>query len=165
MTAVISPCGLYRYRLEREVQLAGLVYAYFGVNGSTATADVDDQTVRKWIGFTQRNNGRRFIVGNAFAYRATNVRELAQADDPVGPDNNEHLRQIIADADVLVPCFGNQSKVPNRLRPQFDVLCYLLFSAAKPVKVFGLSKGGDPLHPLMLSYDRPLIDWEGYAHG
>lgn len=163
MSAVISTCGKYRYRLEREVQLSGLVYAYFGVNGSTADAEENDQTVRKWIGFTQRNNGRRFIVGNAFGYRAKDVRELARVDDPVGPDNAAHLRQIIADADILVPCFGNQTKVPRQLRKQFDLLCYLIFVSGKPVKVFGLSKSGHPLHPLTLGYDRPLIDWMGYA--
>ncbi len=78
----------------------------FGVNGSTATATEDDHTVRKWIGFTKVNGGRRFIVGNAFAFRATDVRELATAVDPVGPENEIHLERIIRDADVLVPCWG-----------------------------------------------------------
>jgi len=32
MSAVISPCGVYRYRLERTIGLQqGPVYAYFGV--------------------------------------------------------------------------------------------------------------------------------------
>ncbi|MGM3851662.1 DUF1643 domain-containing protein, partial [Salmonella sp. NW36] len=74
MSAIISKCGMYRYRLERDVQPEGLVFGYFGVNGSTATATEDDHTVRKWIGFTKVNGGRRFIVGNAFAFRATDVR-------------------------------------------------------------------------------------------
>ncbi len=47
MTAVLSPCSLYRYRLERDVQLAGQVFAYFGINPSTADATLDDATVRK----------------------------------------------------------------------------------------------------------------------
>nr|WP_275225210.1 DUF1643 domain-containing protein [Citrobacter farmeri] len=97
---------MYRYRLERDVQPEGLVFGYFGVNGSTATATEDDHTVRKWIGFTKVNGGRRFIVGNAFAFRATDVRELATAVDPVGPENEIHLERIIRDADVLVPCWG-----------------------------------------------------------
>ena len=67
MSAVISSCGTYRYRLERDVSMDGIVFAYFGVNGSTATATEDDHTVTKWIGFTKLNQGRRFIVGNAFA--------------------------------------------------------------------------------------------------
>ncbi|ETS31960.1 Protein of unknown function (DUF1643) [Photorhabdus khanii NC19] len=62
LSAIISKCGMYRYRLERDVQPEGLVFGYFGVNGSTATATEDDHTVRKWIGFTKVYGGRRFIV-------------------------------------------------------------------------------------------------------
>ncbi len=159
MSAIISPCGTWRYRLEREVQDNGLVYGYFGVNGSTATADEDDHTVRKWFGFTSRNDGRRFIVGNPFAYRATDVRELATAADPIGPENAMHLAAIIADADILVPCWGSRTKIPQHLRYRLTALKDQLVASGKPVRIFGLTKGGDPLHPLMLSYDTPLISW------
>lgn len=155
----MSPCGIYRYRLERDVGMVGLVYAYFGVNGSTATATEDDHTVAKWIGFTKLNEGRRLIVGNAFAYRATDVAELGRVHDPIGPDNDAHLAQIIRDADVLVPCWGSRTKVPKRLHAQLDALGGLLRASGKPVKVWGLSKSGDPLHPLMLAYSTPLRDW------
>lgn len=159
MSAIISDCGTYRYRLERDVQKDGTIFAYFGVNGSTATATEDDHTVRKWIGFTKVNGGRRFIVGNAFAYRATNVRELGTANDPIGPENDAHLAKIIADADILVPCWGSRHKLPARLHSRLDALRNILFSAEKPVKIWGLSKSGDPLHPLTLGYSTQLIDW------
>ena len=77
MNAVISNCGMYRYRLDRTVSDSGPVFAFFGVNPSTADASSDDSTVRKWRGFTQRWGGSRFIVGNVFAYRSTDVRQLA----------------------------------------------------------------------------------------
>ena len=83
-SAIISHCGKYRYRLDRMVSDSGPVYAFFGVNPSTADASVDDATVRKWRGFVQRWGGSRFIVGNVFAYRATDVNELATAVDPFG---------------------------------------------------------------------------------
>ena len=38
MNAVISNCGMYRYRLDRTVSDSGPVYAFFGVNPSTADA-------------------------------------------------------------------------------------------------------------------------------
>ena len=155
----MSPCGTYRYRLERDVSLDGLVFAYFGVNGSTATATEDDHTVTKWIGFTKLNQGRRFIVGNAFGYRATDVGELARALDPIGPNNDTHLDQIMRDADILVPCWGSRSKLPRRLHGRLDALRDRLDACGKPVKVWGLSKSGDPLHPLMLAYATPLISW------
>ena len=159
MSAVISSCGTYRYRLERDVQLHGVVFAYFGVNGSTATATEDDQTVRKWIGFAKRNGGSRFIVGNAFAFRSKDVKDLATAADPVGPENAVHLDGIIADADILVPCWGSRTKLPRALHGRLELLRDRLVTSGKPVKVFGIAKSGDPLHPLTLGYDLPLREW------
>lgn len=158
-SAVISDDEMYRYRLDRLVALEGIVFAFFGVNGSTATGEEEDQTTRKWFGFSKRNGARRYIVGNPFAFRATDVRALARASDPVGPENARYLSEIIAEADVLVPCWGNRNKVPKHLRHHIDALRDQIFASRKPVKVFGFTKGGDPLHPLMLGYDTPLTEW------
>ena len=159
MSAVFSPCRTWRYRLDRIVGAFGPVYAYFGVNGATADADKNDQTVRKWIGFTERAGGSRFIVGNPFAYRAVDVRELAGAADPVGPENARYLREIIAEADILVPCWGNRLKVPMHLRYHLDGLRERIFAAGKPVMTFGWTKLGDPLHALTLGYSVGMREW------
>ncbi|MBW9062411.1 DUF1643 domain-containing protein [Rhizobium herbae] len=158
--AVFSDCGLYRMRLDRGVADRGFVFAYFGINGATATADDNDHTVTKWTGFTNRNGGARFIVGNVYAFCATDVRELANAADPVGPDNDRYLAEIIAEADILVPCWGSRAKLPPRLWPRLDLVADRIFAAAKPVKIFGLTRSGDPLHPLTLPYATPLTDWK-----
>lgn len=160
MTAIISDCGRFRYQLGRVVGDAGPVLAFFGVNPSTADADLDDATVRKWRGFTKRAGGSRFVVGNVFAFRATEVAELAKAADAIGPDNDRHLADIIGQADILVPCWGNQDKVPKALWSRFAAVRGMLFASGKPVKVFGHTAAGDPKHPLMLGYDTPLVDWE-----
>ena len=160
MTAVISPCGKYRYRLERTIAMEGPAYAYFGINPSTADASINDATVRKWIGFTKVFGGSRLIVGNVFAYRATDVSDLVNDPQPAfSLENQRHLRQIAADADVLVPCWGNKSKAPKELRHHFDNVLHLLRQTGKPIKHFGLTKNGDPKHPLMLGYDVPLQPW------
>lgn len=122
-------------------------------------ATTDDATVRKWLGFVDRWNGWRFIVGNAFAYRATDVRELQRAADPVGPDADFHLQRIAREADVLVPCWGDTQKVPPALRPRFAQVLQLLRASGKPVMCFGLTAGGDPKHPLMLPYSTPLVPY------
>lgn len=162
MSAVISPCGKYRYRLERTVAMEGPVYAFFGINPSTADASIDDATVRKWIGFTKRLGGQRFIVGNVFAYRATDVKELGaltNTDDAFGDEIGDYITEIIEEADILVPCWGNTDKVPVQLRFAFDILLDKLIESGKPVMHFGLTASGDPKHPLMLGYDTPLQEW------
>jgi hypothetical protein len=159
MSAVFSECGLFRYLLEREVQQEGIVIGYCGVNGSTAGAEVEDQTTMKWRGFTLRNGGRRYIAFNPFAYRSTDVRELARVPDPVGPLNAKYIREAIARSDLLVPCWGNRAKVPTKLRAHFYDILGLMLASGKPIKVFGLTKSGDPKHPLMLGYNTQLQDW------
>lgn len=161
MSAIISPCGQYRYRLDRTIATtSGPVYAFFGVNPSTTDASLDDATVRKWKGFCRRWGVGRFVVGNVFAFRATDVKDLALVDDPFGPEIGEHTTNIIAEADVLIPCWGNTTKVPPRLRFAFDVLPDTLLASGKPVQHFGLTASGDPKHPLMLGYDTALARLE-----
>ncbi|MDT4864043.1 hypothetical protein FQZ97_987880 [compost metagenome] len=162
MSAIISECGKYRYRLERDCGMpleGSKVFAYFGINPSTADANLDDATVRKWRGFTVRNGGHRFIVGNVFAFRSTDPRALARQDDPFGPEWLEHLNKIIADADVLVPCWGGLSKMPRDLRGAPAQLLNTLIRSGKSVLHFGVTSCGQPMHPLMLGYDTPLTEW------
>lgn len=162
MSAVISDCGLYRYRLDRQCGMPtpdSKVIAYFGINPSTADATIDDQTVRKWTGFTTRNGGHAFIAGNVFSYRTKDVDVLATIDSPCGPDHMQYLGEIIAAADVLVPCWGNVRKVPASLHHYIKNTLELLLISGKPVLHFGVTKSGDPLHPQMLGYHIPLIPW------
>lgn len=160
MSAIFSPCGEYRYLLERDVASEGIVIAYFGVNGSTAGVSREDQTTMKWRRFTVDNGGRKYIAANPFAKVATDVRELAKCADPVGPHNAFHLKEAICCADLLVPCCGSRLKLPKHLRPKLDELYDLLFASGKPIKVFGFTNSGDPKHPLMLPYSTPLIEWK-----
>lgn len=159
MSAVLSPCGTYRYRLDRVVGMDGPVFAFFGINPSTADGYTDDATVRKWIGFTKTWGGSRFIVGNVCPLRATDVRALA--DHPQGlqshRENLAHLQHMAAEADVLVPCWGDRKKAPRWMHNDIDALRAWLLTSGKPVMVLGLTKGGDPMHPLMLAYSTPLI--------
>lgn len=168
-SAILSVCEAYRYRLERNVAIPlelgadgvyeGKVVAFFGVNPSTADALRNDATVRKWIGFCQRWGVPRFLVGNVFAFRSTNVKALRHAADPFGPDNDLHIAQIIAEADILVPCWGDRGKLHRDTRPHLDALLARLHASGKPVMHFGLTNGGDPKHPQMLGYITPLTLW------
>ena len=163
MSATISECGRFRYTLSRSLGILTAhtpkVVAFIGVNPSTADADTDDATVRKWRGFATRWGCDSFVVGNLFAYRATDVRELAKAGDPVGHENNEHLRAVLDGVDFVVPCWGSRNKLPPSLRERIDDVRRMLRACASPVRVFGLTASGDPKHPLMLGYSTELQDW------
>jgi hypothetical protein len=163
MTAIISECGKYRWRLERQLMplldVPAAPVLFIGVNPSTADACVDDHTIRKMRSFVSHWGYNSFVVGNVFGYRATDVKRLADVEHPVGADNYAHLQQMIRECAFVVPCWGNQNKVPKPLRVQFKVVRLMLLLCNKPIRIFGLTNGGDPLHPLMLSYDTPLREW------
>lgn len=148
----------YRYRLDRVVDASlPRTVMYVGINPSTADATNDDATVRKWKGFTRRLGCGRFVVGNVFAYRTTDVRALQYVAYPVGMDNSAALHTLMLESDIIVPCWGDRGKVPARLREQIDYTYGLLVGHAtatgKPMYRFGRTKNGDPKHPLMLGYD------------
>lgn len=159
MTAILSPCGLYRFELERDVQLDGIVTALFGVNPSWADATSDDPTIRKDIGFAKVHGWRQIIKGNVFPFRSDDVRALRGVTDHRLEENAEHIRAIAARADILVPCWGRRDKLPVPLRPQLAVTLDLLRATGKPIFTFGFTASGDPIHPLMLAYSTPLTRW------
>lgn len=137
-----------------------LTGAVIMVNPSTADAEMDDATIRKLKGFAARWKWDRLIVGNLFAYRATDVRELGKVDDPVGPENDEHLFSMMAEADELVFAWGPLAKQPKAHRDRWSRVAWIAHEAIIEPKSIGVpAKDGHPKHPLMLAYDTPLMEW------
>lgn len=158
-SAIISPCGAYRYRLERETEGTGQTVVIM-VNPSTADAEQDDATIRKLKGFGSRNQWGRVIVGNLFAYRSTDVRELANADDPIGPENDAHLFDMLAGANQIVFAWGPSTKLPKRLRSRWETVSGMVRELGQRAYSIGEpARDGHPCHPLMLPYSRELQRW------
>jgi len=152
MSAIISDCGLYRYWLERQTFSAGAT-AVIMVNPSTADATLDDPTIRKLRGFGERYGWGRVIVGNLFAYRATDVRELGKVADPIGPDNDYWLSRIFGTVDRVVCAWGPLGKQPKALRGRASYVRGMIAQAGLDAYSIGpLCKDGEPAHPLMLPY-------------
>ncbi len=159
-SAIISPCGKYRYRLERPDVFGDFNTAVIMVNPSTADAVEDDATIRKLNGFRNRHGWGNLIVGNLFAYRTKDVRELATVDDPVGSDNGYRLAEIFLDAQQVVFAWGPSSKLPKRLRNHWREVDSLARKMhCTPMSIGLPAKDGQPCHPLMLPYERQLQAW------
>lgn len=153
-SAILSDCQRYRYRLERPGP--GPTIVWIMLNPSTADADVDDQTIRKCRGFSERWGYGRLVVVNLFAWRATKPRELRVASDPVGSENDSHIGAAVIDADLVVCAWGNEkpSLVSSRA---FYVARKLL--AGVDLHVIGTTKHGCPLHPCMAGYTTSPQAW------
>lgn len=159
MSAVISACGKYRYLLERRGITAGPTLMFVMVNPSTADAEKDDPTIRKCLGFAERNGFARVLVGNLFAYRATDVKELRKASDPIGPENDMHLVAMLRNADVVVAAWGSLNKLPEVLRRRWREVVHLADRVPHQMKMIGICADGHPKHPLMVGYDAKIEAW------
>jgi hypothetical protein len=158
MSAIISDCGKYRYRLERGNPLKPAV-AFIMVNPSTADAETDDPTIRKVRGFAERAGYDHFIVGNLFAYRATDITALRATADPTGPDNDDHLDLIMRDAALHIVAWGALAKLPDKLRKRWVDVVRLADRAGCQLHCIGNNDDKHPRHPLMTSYDTPITEW------
>lgn len=155
--AVLSDCGRYRYTLSRW-WADGPRLAWVMLNPSTADAEVDDPTIRRVRGFTQRLGFPGFTVVNLFALRATDPKALLTADDPIGPLNTFHMAQVIWPAPLTIAGWG---AVNPRLRCRAaDVVSDFNAGAGNGWHHLGdLTKDGHPRHPLYLPADAPLRPW------
>jgi hypothetical protein len=162
MRAVISPCGTYRYRLERETTVPGAentAAAIIMVNPSTADNQNNDATIRKCLGFAERHGFGRIIVGNLFAYRSTDIKALRIALDPIGPENDDHLMQILRDAQIHIVAWGAMGKLPETLRKRWQFVVRAADRLGVQLHCIGLNDDGHPKHPLTTGYEIPLTTW------
>jgi len=160
--ALLSLDSRYRYKLSRTLRPGGRTALWIGVNPSTADAELDDASIRRLYGFAEQMDVGRWLVGNLFAYRATNVKELAVSDvDPIGPDCDLHLGEMMAEADIVIAGWGRADKVPPKLRNRWRYIVDLasVFSRS-PLLCWGLCSDGHPVHPLMIPYTSKLRAWE-----
>lgn len=152
----------YRYTLTRGPWLNGEGTVLFVMlNPSTADELWDDPTIRRCIRFAQTWGYARLNVGNLYALRATDPRELFRAEDPVGPRNDLALIELARNADEVIVAWGaTQTPQPERAEHVLD----LLEAAFGPVRCLGLTPAtGRPRHPLYVAADAPRVPFDRVA--
>lgn len=157
-TAVISPDGAYRYRLDRRWD-DGPRMVFVMLNPSTANATEDDATIRKCKAFARREGCGSITVVNLYALRSRDPRALLAADEPVGPDNERHIREVFGDpaTKLVVGGWGAwPAKLPESTRLPVERWAW---DADLTFHALAVTKAGQPGHPLYLSSDAPLVPW------
>lgn len=152
--AVISECGQYRYRLTRSWDAGHRPLVFVMLNPSKADATVDDPTITRCIGFARSADAGGIDVVNLFAFRATNPDDMARAAEPVGEENDLHLRRATEDGFRTVVAWG--AGVPKRYGPRVREVLRVLRLAGKPLWCLGVTKDGHPRHPLFVKGNQPL---------
>lgn len=160
--AVFSPCRTWRYTLWRKFpdNPDGKNVMFLMLNPSTATELMNDPTVRRTIGFAMDWGASQLVVTNLFAYRATLPADMMADEDPTGPDNDKHIREQAAQADLIICAWGNDGAHLERAKH----VVRMLEKDERPLHYLKITGSGEPGHPLYLKADmRPqrLITHEG----
>lgn len=147
-SAVLSEDGIYRYSLDRTWQHGGPRALFVMLNPSTADAHLDDPTIRRCKGFALALGCTGVTVVNLYAYRATKPADLWRAEDPVGPENDEHLADTLTSwRDLGWPVIGawGANAEPERVRDVLRLVDGIEWTA------LSVTAGGMPGHPLYIS--------------
>jgi hypothetical protein len=171
--AELSPCGTYRYMLSRSLDHQGvddlLIQGterarrrclFVMLNPSTADALLNDPTIEKCIKFARAWGYQRLDVVNLYAYRATDPKALRVAAVPsqlgtniIGPNNDNWIASLAADASRVVLAWGGNSPMPERAG---HVLRILETVGHQDLCCLKQNKDGSPVHPLYQRDDSVL---------
>lgn len=156
--AAVSEDERYRYSLHRRWDEPGeppSTVVFVMLNPSTADAEVDDPTVRRCVAFARSWGHNRLAVVNLHAYRATKPQDMPEdLAEATGPDNVTWVAQELAGADLVVLAWGANAAAPSWLPPLLDRL-----RPGVPVRCLGMTKGGQPRHPLFVAGAVDLTPW------
>lgn len=141
----------YRYVLWRIWDRAKPMVMYVGLNPSTADEFKDDPTMRRCAGFAKSWGYGGFYMTNLFAYRATFPEELRKQSDPVGPENDRWLLEIMSRVETVVFVWGVHGTLAGRDRT--------VVGMTSSAYCIGLSKDGHPRHPLYLKAGLSLVPY------
>lgn len=156
--AKISPCLRYRYALGRLWDLSKPVnLTWCMLNPSRADGSKDDPTIRRCIEYAKDWGYGGFLVVNLFAHRSPDPKDLLRIVDPVGPDNDRVFQECMTTHHSVVAAWGsNAERLGNLADKQIAKVRTL---AGNRLWIFGMTQGGNPLHPLYLARTRSLERW------
>lgn len=150
--AEFSPCRRYRYTLWRRWDDGPLI-SFIGLNPSTADEIHNDPTVTRCIRFAGREGAGGMAMLNLFAFRATDPKIMKAQADPVGPENDLTIATWVKQSEIVVCCWGSHGRHMERSKALLEQLRQC---GADNLHHLGLTKTGEPKHPLYLRADTPL---------
>lgn len=148
--AEFSKCGRYRYGLWRKWDDDKPRIMFIGLNPSTATATMDDPTIRRVKRFAMDWGYGGVYMCNLFAFISAYPEDLKTCDDPVG-DNDNWLTFFATMCKDALFAWGNFKEAEDRAK---------IVSAMFPNAVcLGFNKNSTPKHPLYISAKTKPINY------
>lgn len=147
--AEFSECKQYRYGLWRKWDADKPNIMFIGLNPSTATATMDDPTIRRVKRFAMDWGYGGVYMCNLFAFISPYPEDLKTWADPVGGNDYWLLYFASMCKDVLF-AWGSFPEAEERAR---------IISERFPNAIcLGLNKNGTPKHPLYIAANtKPIV--------
>ena len=95
------------------------------------------------------------MLTNLFALVSTKPKVLRTEADPIGPDNDRHIREVATEAALVICAWGNMGALLGRgaaVRRELE-------ARDIPLHALTITKKGHPQHPLFLPYDLEPFVW------
>jgi hypothetical protein len=145
----------YRYRLWRTWDTDRPSLVWILLNPSIADEDTDDPTLRRLIRFSQTFGYGGLVLVNLFAWRTPDPRLLSTVPDPVGPKNDQFIREAVTQAEQIVVAWGNSGRYLHREQAVLALL------SPVPLSCLDVTGRGSPVHPLYQPSSKSLTPFLG----
>ena len=158
---LFSKCRSYRWILKRELLIGKKTIAFIGLNPSKANSSHDDRTVTRIINFCSKWNYKNIYIINLFGLISKSPIQLSKSNDPIGKNNDLIILKSLefwredSNCDLWLG-WGDQGELKGRDRKvlklikNFSNLKSKENNYSKRVLCLGLSKKGNPRHPLYM---------------
>ncbi|MBW4580552.1 MAG: DUF1643 domain-containing protein [Tildeniella nuda ZEHNDER 1965/U140] len=156
--AEFDPTGHYRYLLWRSWDQQADRVGFVMLNPSRADAVVNDPTLRRCLGFARSWGYGALEVVNLFAYCSADPTALCRVADPIGSENDRYLAAFAQRVDHIILAWGNGGALRSR-----DRAVMTLLDGRKPVSCLGMTKLGQPRHPLYSQREVQRAAWLPYG--
>ena len=167
---LFSTCDSYRWILKRELLSGEKTVVFFGLNPSKANSFHNDRTTSRIINFCSRWDYKNIYVINLFGLISKSPHQLYKSKDPKGLNNDRIILMTLKFWQKNINCdlwlgWGDKGQLNGRNREVIKIIKNLskLKSSENnyPDRILslGLSKKGNPLHPLYIpnkSFLRPF---------
>jgi hypothetical protein len=119
-----------------------------------ATGDTERRprpTLARCISRSRDIGATGLLIVNLFAFRDTDPRNLRSAPDAVGAANDDVLRVLTRVGAQTIVAWGSHGALHGRSAHVGPLL--------SAPKCLGITRSGEPRHPLYVAADAPLVPW------
>ena len=149
--SLLSSCGEYEYAATEKLSDIPKICCFIMLNPAGVKRDKPGATRRNCIKFAEALGCGKLLTCNLFAYRAKKSKDLFRVSDPVGPENDRHVADMIRKSDgkddIIVCAWGVREGriMDDRVRKVVTIL--EAGNTDGRLHALRLNEQGRPIHP------------------